>query len=135
MDSKKIEHPPKVHIGKIIQEKVKRSGLTITEFAEKINLSRPAVYQLFNKQSIDCDVLGRICLVLGENLFAILYSEFEKVIEISSTKDMVKETESVYITNNNNNKEVVKKLEHIHQDLISIKNILIEMKEEKNEEK
>lgn len=111
----------KPHIGKIIQDKVNKSGMSVTEFAEKINLSRPAVYQMFNKQSVDCELLFRISLLLKENFFELMYYETEKML--GKTSDIVKEPCNSFRTNIEN------KLEHIHQDLVSIKNILIEMKE------
>ena len=117
------------HIGKILQEKVNRSGLSITEFAEKINLSRPVVYQMFRKKSIDCDLLKRISLLLNENLFEFLYQEVERLRQ-SRGVAMIKESESVYRIPPKDEKVAIK-LEHIHQDLISIKNILLEIKEEK----
>lgn len=123
----------KPSIGKIIQEKVNRSGMTITEFAEKINLSRPAVYQMFNKESVDSDLLFRISLLLGENLFSILSEQFEQIVNKNYTQEVVQEKHNLYTTNCNKNfnKKIDKKLEYIHQELVNIKNILLDINEMK----
>lgn len=119
----KKETIEKPHIGKIIQEKVNKSGMSVTEFAEKINLSRPAVYQMFNKQSVDCELLFRISMLLNENFFELLHHETEKMLR--QTSNAIKEPCNVHNIRNN----IENKLDRIHQDLVNIKNILIEMKE------
>ena len=59
----------KVHIGKKIKEAVKRSGISVTEFAEKINYSRRNIYSIFEKESIDTALLSKINQVLEHNFF------------------------------------------------------------------
>ncbi|GAB4205188.1 MAG: hypothetical protein Fur0023_13780 [Bacteroidia bacterium] len=116
---------PKIHIGQIIQEKLNTSGFTVSEFAEKIHLSRPAVYQMFKKQSIDSDLLVRISLLLKENFVKYIYHEVEQYLQSESEiKHPVFSDECQEKSN-----KVLHKLEVLHQDLLSIKNILIEMKE------
>ncbi|HKC68997.1 MAG TPA: helix-turn-helix transcriptional regulator [Bacteroidia bacterium] len=58
-----------IHIGEIIKEAVKEKKMDVTEFAKKINYTRRNVYKIFNKPSIETDVLVKISEVLGENLF------------------------------------------------------------------
>ena len=41
-----------VHIGSIIRTKLEESQLSIAEFAERINRTRPTVYDIFNRKSI-----------------------------------------------------------------------------------
>lgn len=121
----------KIHLGKIIQEKVNKSGLTITEFAEKINLSRPAVYQMFNKQSVDSDLLVRISLILKENICEFICREAESALtqHKAPKKNVIEEKEvDDKSETDHSHLHLIKKLETIHQDLLSIKNILQEMK-------
>ena len=67
----------KVHIGKKIKEAVDKSGMTVTEFAEKINYSRRNIYsmlrlrsaQVFSKESIDTQLLLKIGKVLDQDFF------------------------------------------------------------------
>ncbi len=127
MDKKNKKTSEKnVHLGQFIQEKLNTSGYTVTEFAEKIGLSRPAVYQMFNKQSIDSDLLVRISLLLKENFVKHVYQLVEDNLHSVKTKDS-KEGSCEESKN-----KVLHKLELIHQDLMNIKNILVEIKEVKD---
>ncbi|MDR2126631.1 MAG: helix-turn-helix transcriptional regulator [Prevotellaceae bacterium] len=54
----------KIHIGSLIQQKVKEKSLSVTQFAEFINLSRGAVYNIYESTSIDIDLLQKISDVL-----------------------------------------------------------------------
>jgi len=120
-----------IHFGKIIKEKVKRSGMSITEFAKKINISRPAVYQLFQKKSVDCELIRKISILLGENLFCDIYNEVQKTLpeNISKKGD---------VSPNLPNSEELMKLHHdmmillekYHLELLVIKDLLTEIKVE-----
>ena len=43
--------------------------MDVTEFSKKINYTRGNAYKIFNKASIDTDLLIKISKVLGSNLF------------------------------------------------------------------
>ncbi|HKC67325.1 MAG TPA: helix-turn-helix transcriptional regulator [Bacteroidia bacterium] len=58
-----------IHIGEIIKQTVQENKMDVTEFAKKINYTRRNVYKIFNKPSIETDVLVKISEALGENLF------------------------------------------------------------------
>lgn len=121
----------KVHLGHLIQEKVNKSGYTITEFADLIGLSRPAVYQLFKKQSVDSDLLVRISVVLKENFAKSIYQVIEKELHHSG----ISETDSDAVTKcqvyEQNQNRMISKLDLIHKELIGIKEIVNEIKEAK----
>ena len=59
----------KVHIGKKIKEAVKKSGMSVTEFAKKVNYSRRNVYSIFEKESVDTSQLKKISDVLEHDFF------------------------------------------------------------------
>jgi transcriptional regulator with XRE-family HTH domain len=59
----------KVHIGKKIREVVNKSGMSVTEFARKINYSRRNIYSIFDKESVDTATLKKIGDVLGYDFF------------------------------------------------------------------
>lgn len=120
----------KTHIGQIIRERVDRSGYTITEFADKINFSRPAIYQMFQKQSIDTELLVRISLLLKENLVKCIYQEVEKMLAQEGVKEKTTTEHKLEECSEYQN-TLSYKLEQIHQDLLSIKDILMEVKEAK----
>ena len=51
----------KIHIGNEIKKAVESSNLTVSTFAEKINKTRVNVYSIFKRESIDTDLLMKIC--------------------------------------------------------------------------
>ncbi|TAL62761.1 MAG: XRE family transcriptional regulator [Bacteroidetes bacterium] len=59
----------KDHVGKKIREAVKKSGMSVTEFARKINYSRRNIYSIFEKESIDTSLLKKIGDILERDFF------------------------------------------------------------------
>jgi len=68
-------------IGILIKEELLAQERSVAWFARKIHLDRSNVYRLFQKNSVDTDLLRRISQVLGRDFFAV-YSE-----EISADAD------------------------------------------------
>jgi hypothetical protein len=62
-----------IHIGKIIEQKVKERKLTVVEFAAAIGHSRDYVYSIFHKQSIDIELLRLISKTLNYNFLSEVY--------------------------------------------------------------
>lgn len=54
-----------VSIGKIIEEKLRESGMTVSELARQIHCDRVTVYNILNNQSIDINRLIAISKVLN----------------------------------------------------------------------
>ena len=78
----------KMHIGKIIKQAVKTSGMTVTDFSKKINYSRRNIYSIFEKESIDTSLLTKIGQVLGHDFFSHYHAgQFSKVSEPSGEKE------------------------------------------------
>ena len=65
-----------VHIGKLIKLKLSESNLSIADFAEAIHKTRTTVYDIFNRKSIDIDLLVTISEVLQ---FDFIRSEERRV--------------------------------------------------------
>jgi transcriptional regulator with XRE-family HTH domain len=99
----------KMHIGKKIQEAVKKSGLSVTEFAEKINYSRRNIYSIFEKESIDTSLLLKISDVLGHDFF-VHYNTDKK-----SSKTQVAEPSGVGEYNENRVREMIKEIEYLKE--------------------
>lgn len=79
-----------VHIGNIIKELVKAKGFSVEDFSTKINYTRRNAYKIFDKPSIDTDLLQKINKVLGENLFF----KFIKDDEVAAyTNEKIKSTQ------------------------------------------
>jgi transcriptional regulator with XRE-family HTH domain len=80
----------KINIGRIIKDTLKSRNMSIAEFAESINCTERNVYKIFNKPSIDTEMLRKINQVLGKNLF-VNYIPSDEVLDIIISKN--KETE------------------------------------------
>lgn len=61
-------------IGILIKEELLAQERSVSWFARKIHLDRSNVYRLFQKNSVDTDLLRRISQVLDHDFFAV-YSD------------------------------------------------------------
>ena len=59
----------KVHIGSIIKEKFEESGHTVAWFARQINYDRTNIYRIFDRESVDTNLLMKISEVLNFDFF------------------------------------------------------------------
>ena len=62
-----------IHIGKIIKQKLEESKMNITDFAKKIHLDRTTVYGIFNRKSIDTELLIKISETLNYDFYNETY--------------------------------------------------------------
>jgi transcriptional regulator with XRE-family HTH domain len=69
-----------IHIGTEIKKTLEVRGLSVTEFARRINKSRENAYSIFSRKSIDTDLLLKISDVLNHDFF-LLYSTGYQVKE------------------------------------------------------
>ena len=67
-----------VHIGRIIEEELKRQKRTKAWLAREINCERTNVYNILKNPDINTNLLMRISKALNRNLFAIYSREFQK---------------------------------------------------------
>jgi len=58
-----------IHIGKLIKAQFDNSNMTIVKFAKAINKSRNNVYDIFERSSIDTELLNKIGHVLKYDFF------------------------------------------------------------------
>lgn len=65
-------------IGTIIKEELQAQERSVAWFARKIHLDRSNVYRLFQKNSIDTDLMRRISLTLGKDFFSLFSEEFKR---------------------------------------------------------
>lgn len=59
-------------IGSLIKEELERQERSISWFARKLSCDRSNVYRLFQKESIDTNLLTRISILLGRDFFSEL---------------------------------------------------------------
>ena len=64
-----------IHIGKLIQDKLREDGHAIAWLARKMNCDRTNVYKIFRKLSIDSARLLQISLILDYDFF-VYYSTY-----------------------------------------------------------
>ncbi len=58
-----------VHIGKKIKQQLSLKKMSVPDFAAKINTTRNNVYNIFLRQSIDTELLYKICIILNHDFF------------------------------------------------------------------
>ncbi len=57
------------HIGEQIKSVLEKKGLSVTEFAKRINKSRENCYSIFSRKTIDTGLLMKISSVLEYDFF------------------------------------------------------------------
>lgn len=85
----------RIHIGKKIKEEVYRQNFAITVFAKKISRSRNVVYDIFERESVDTDLLHKIGKVLNCDFFS-LYSAQKEYAHEGIKNFYVREPEAEY---------------------------------------
>ena len=66
-----------MHIGQLIKQELEAQGRTVVWFARNMSYSRTDIYKIFERASIDTDVLLRISALLEVDFFKV-YSEYLK---------------------------------------------------------
>ena len=59
--------PHRIHIGHLIKEVFDEKGISVTEFARRINCARPNVYSIFERYDIGVEQLINISEALEHN--------------------------------------------------------------------
>lgn len=58
-----------IHIGQLVEERIKEMGITKAEFGRRISTSRQNVNTILKKKSLDSEMLGNISEVLNFDFF------------------------------------------------------------------
>lgn len=66
-----------LHIGQEIRKELLRQERSVTWFATHLCCDRRNIYNIFQKRSIDCELLSRISNVLDTNFFQLLSDDFK----------------------------------------------------------
>jgi transcriptional regulator with XRE-family HTH domain len=72
------------HIGLEIRKVLKKNGMTVSEFARRINSSRENAYSIFKRKSIDTELLQTISAVLGHDFFGKIQETNRRSVKISA---------------------------------------------------
>jgi transcriptional regulator with XRE-family HTH domain len=80
-----------LHIGTEIKAAFEKTGMTITKFSKRLNMSRENVYSIFNRQSIDTGLLVLISEVLEFDFFSLYVQRLnpEKDTEIGRLRNEI----------------------------------------------
>ncbi len=68
-----------IHIGQQVKLVLETRGITVTEFAKRINKSRENVYSIFSRKSIDTNLLSKISEVLEYDFFKPLSKTYKAI--------------------------------------------------------
>ncbi len=67
-----------MHIGKLIKQKVEERHKTVVWLARELSCHRSNVYKIYEKSSIDTDVLLRLSRILDYDFFSLYTEEVGK---------------------------------------------------------
>ncbi|MCS3177559.1 XRE family transcriptional regulator [Candidatus Bacteroides intestinigallinarum] len=74
-----------IHIGKLIEEELRRQERSVSWFAKKLYCDRTNVYSIFKRSSIDTELLFRISIILNSNFFSYYLQELNNCKETTIT--------------------------------------------------
>lgn len=66
-----------IFIGKIIEEELRNQERSVVWLSRKLNCNRTNVYKIFNRTSIDTELLLNISIILKRNFFEPYTSQLE----------------------------------------------------------
>ncbi len=75
-----------MHIGSILKQRLKEDGKSVVWLARELGCHRTNVYNLFDKYSIDTQLLQRISIIMNFNFFELYGEETERKINDNSRK-------------------------------------------------
>lgn len=76
-----------IHIGKQIRLKMEECKKTVVWLAEQLSCSRTNVYKIFDKYSIDTEMLARISTILDFDFFSLYSKDIKENKKKYSTSD------------------------------------------------
>ncbi len=66
-----------MHFGKTLQKILREQGRTVTWFASQLCCTRPNVYKLFQKESVDTVLVYRISKILQYDFFKKMSEDYQ----------------------------------------------------------
>ena len=76
-----------LHIGKQVEEVLNKKGMTVAEFARRINKSRENAYSIFKRKTMDTGLLQTISSVLEHDFFLLYTGQSNSDEEIIRLKE------------------------------------------------
>lgn len=118
-----------VHIGQKIRKIVNEQRIPVKEFASKINKSRTVVYNIFERKTIDTELLDKIGIALKHNFFQYYINEEEFSVAKDEGISYLKKDEEISVLRTalkQSNREITELNEKL--DLLKKINTLLEEK-------
>ncbi len=75
-----------MHIGQKLKEKLRQDGKSVVWLARELGCHRTNIYNLFEKHSIDTQLLMRISTIMRYNFFDLLSDETNDRIDKKQSK-------------------------------------------------
>ncbi len=73
-----LDYEP-IHIGKIIEEELRRQERTVTWLSRKIHCDRRNIYDIFSRTCVDTDLLMRLSIALHTDFFAYFSASLHRI--------------------------------------------------------
>lgn len=73
-----LEFEP-IHIGKIIEEELRRQERTVTWLSRKIHCDRRNIYDIFSRSCVDTTLLMRLSIALNKDFFAYFSCSLQNI--------------------------------------------------------
>lgn len=82
-----------IHIGKRIKNEVYKQNISIVTLAKKIDRSRNVVYEIFERKSIDTNLLNKLSVALNIDFFKVYSSRVVAKINVEPIEKLKFEKE------------------------------------------
>ena len=105
-----------IHIGEEIQERLRQKRMKVIEFSRRINTNRNNVYDIFNRKSIDTNLLEKISEALEFDffrLYSVPLSQNKLVQQLPDPMELSKESEELRHTIQKQEKEIAQLSERV----------------------
>ena len=79
-----MQQQHRLHIGNLIKERLKEEHKSVVWLAQELGCHRTNVYNIFEKSSLDTNILRRISIIMHHNFFDYLQEDTQKQIEASN---------------------------------------------------
>ena len=76
-----MQQQHRIHVGELIKERLKEEGKSVVWLAQELGCHRTNVYNIFEKSSLDTNILRRISIVMQHNFFEYLQDDTQKQID------------------------------------------------------
>lgn len=67
-----------IHIGSVIKQKMTEQNRTVVWMAKQLSCGRANVYKIFEKYSVDTEVLRKLSVILDFDFFELYSKEIKK---------------------------------------------------------